>query len=158
MRNWLRIGLSLAAVLLLLVGVEFWSISFVMYRVRTEIDVRVLSRGGAPLVGAQVVPLWAGEPVEHIAAEATDAAGVARFRLDLRSCRSERPLSSLFLPRHPHSAFVPYEFRVEHPGFETRVLSPREPLASWLAARELPDDLDAKLVLQEVELQPLGLR
>ena len=94
----------------------------------------------------------------EVRSKITDIAGAASFHLDLSFCRGEGIITSLFRRDRPHVAHVPYDFRVEHPQFQTRVISVGEGKASWFQLEQIPSGFDAKLVLREVELQPLRSR
>jgi hypothetical protein len=160
-RRWFRIGLFIAAAVVVVLAIELFSTAFVMYRVRTAIELTAVSgRAGTPIVGARVVPVWSHsqQPATDITAEVTNAEGIARFRLDLSICRGEGRISSLLFRSHLNYAYVPYEFRVEHPQFKSRVLSVGDPAASWLTPQQLPGGIDAVLVFGQVALQPLGSR
>jgi hypothetical protein len=160
-RKWLCVGLSTASVVVAAVAIEFLSTAFVMYRARTEIELTaVSSETGTPIVGALVVPVGSDshQLATDIAAEVTNSDGIARFRLDLSICRGEGLISSLLFRGRPNYAYVPYDFLVEHPRFESRVLSVRDPNASWLPLQRLPSELDAVLVFPRVALRPLASR
>jgi len=158
----LRIAvLALATSLLVLLALDLSLDAFVMYRVRTEIEITAVSgEARAPVAGARVVPLWSDSqtPVSDVSSEVTDARGVARFKLDLSFCRGESLFSSRLVWGRPHLAYVPYDFRVEHPQFASRVLSTEASGASWVSAAQLPGELDARLVFTQVSLLPLGSR